>query len=115
MPVLIVYILVYLVLAFYAGRWNRGVLPVAAALAVLLAIFALVAAPGWFNREKPGYIPPHISADLLGILTLHRSARPAAPDRLRDARLLAGMERRARALLAGLEPEGPRQLLGHQA
>src|SRR6478672_13693685 len=42
-PVEVAYVLVYLTLAFYAARWNRGVLPVAAVLAVLLLIFALVA------------------------------------------------------------------------
>src|SRR5260370_21543693 len=51
-PVSILYVIVYVTLAFYAGRWNRGVLPVASALAVLLAIFALVAGPGWFDRNK---------------------------------------------------------------
>jgi hypothetical protein len=70
MPIQLVYMLVYLVLAFYAARWNRGVLPVASALAVILGIFALVAAPGWFNRDKTGYEAPHLSAGLLGILTL---------------------------------------------
>ena len=69
-PVSIVYVIVYLTLAFYAGRWNRGVLPVAAALAVLLAIFALVAGPGWFARDKFGFEQPAIDAGLLGLLTL---------------------------------------------
>jgi len=69
-PVQIAYVLVYLTLAFYAGRWNRGVLPVSAALAVLLGIFALVAGPGWFARDKAGYAQPAISAGLLGLLTL---------------------------------------------
>jgi presenilin-like A22 family membrane protease len=69
-PVQIAYVLIYVTLAFYAGRWNRGVLPVAAALAVLLAIFALVAGPGWFARDKSGYEQPSIDAGLLGLLTL---------------------------------------------
>ena len=69
-PVQIGYIVVYLTLAFYAARWNRGVLPVAAALAVLLAIFALVAGPSWFNRDKFGYAQPSLNAGLLGTLTL---------------------------------------------
>ena len=33
-------------------------LPVAAVLAVLLAIFALVAGPGWFDRDKAGFAQP---------------------------------------------------------
>jgi FtsH-binding integral membrane protein len=64
------YVLVYLVLAFYASRWNRGVLPVAAALAVLLATFALVGGPAWFERDKPGFAQPTLNAGLLGVLTL---------------------------------------------
>ncbi|MHB8241928.1 MAG: hypothetical protein ACYDHN_08050 [Solirubrobacteraceae bacterium] len=69
-PVQIGYIAVYLTLAFFAARWNRGVLPVAAALAVLLAIFALVAGPAWFDRDKTGFAQPDLNAGLLGLLTL---------------------------------------------
>jgi lysylphosphatidylglycerol synthetase-like protein (DUF2156 family) len=64
-----VYIVVYLVLAFFAARWNRGVLPVAAALAVLLLVFALVAAPFWFDRDKTGFAEPGLNAGLLGVVT----------------------------------------------
>ncbi len=67
----IAYVAIYLILAFFAARWNRGVLPVAAVLAVLLSIFALVAGPGWFNRDKSGFAAPdHLNAGLLGVLTL---------------------------------------------
>jgi presenilin-like A22 family membrane protease len=66
----IVYVAVDLTLAFYAMRWNRGVLPVAAVLAVLLGIFALVAGPGWFSRDKTGFTQPALNAGLLGVLTL---------------------------------------------
>ena len=69
-PIQIGYVLVYLTLAFFAARWNRGVLPVAAVLAVLLLIFALVAGPGWFARDKTGFAQPSINAGLLGVLTL---------------------------------------------
>jgi len=69
-PVQIAYIAVYLTLAFFAARWNRGVLPVAAALAVLLAIFALAAGPAWFSRDAFGFQQPTINASLLGLLTL---------------------------------------------
>lgn len=69
-PVEVVYVLVYLTLAFFALRWNRGVLPVAAVLAVLLLIFALVAGPGWFARDKSGFAQPDLNAGLLGVLTL---------------------------------------------
>jgi lysylphosphatidylglycerol synthetase-like protein (DUF2156 family) len=69
-PIQIGFVIVDLVLAFYAARWNRGVLPVAAALAVLLAIFALVAGPAWFSHDKAGFAQPGINASLLGLLTL---------------------------------------------
>jgi hypothetical protein len=46
------------------------VLPVSAVLAVLLLIFALVAGPGWFDRDKAGFSQPSIDAGLLGVLTL---------------------------------------------
>jgi membrane protease YdiL (CAAX protease family) len=65
----LVLIVVYLVLAFFAARWNRGVLPVAAALAVLLLVFALVAAPFWFDRDKAGFAEPNLNAGLLGVVT----------------------------------------------
>lgn len=70
LPVQIAYILIYLLLAYFAIRWNRGVLPVAAALAVLLGIFALVAGPSWFARDKTGFVQPDLNAGLLGLLTL---------------------------------------------
>jgi hypothetical protein len=39
-------------------------------LAVLLLIFAAVAAPGWFDRDKSGFAQPTLNAGLLGVLTL---------------------------------------------
>jgi hypothetical protein len=69
-PIEIGYVAVYLILAFYAARWNRGVLPVAAVLAVLLLIFALVAGPAWFDRDKTGFAQPSINAGVLGLITL---------------------------------------------
>jgi len=69
-PVQIGYIVVYLVFAFFAARWNRGVLPISACLAVLLGIFAAVAGPAWFARDKSGFAQPAIDSGLLGVLTL---------------------------------------------
>jgi hypothetical protein len=66
----IAYIAVYLVIAFYVARWNRGVLPVAAALAIVLLIFAAVAGPGWFDRDKTGFEDPALDSGLLGLITL---------------------------------------------
>jgi hypothetical protein len=69
-PFCIGYILVYLLFAFYVARWNRGVLPVAAALAIILAIFAAIATPAWFARDKPGLDSPALPEELIGVLTL---------------------------------------------
>jgi hypothetical protein len=68
-PVQIAYVLIYLLIAFYVARWNRGVLPVAAALAIVLLIFAAVSAPAWFDRDKTGFTDPALDSDLLGLLT----------------------------------------------
>ncbi len=62
---------IYILFAFLiAGRWQRGVLPVAAALAIILAIFAAIAAPDWFARDKEGLTSPALPEDLLGLLTV---------------------------------------------
>ena len=63
------YIVVYLVMAFYVARWNRGVLPVAAALAILFAVAAAAAAPAWFERDKAGFEDPALDPSMLGLLT----------------------------------------------
>lgn len=65
----IFYIVVYVVFAFYVYHWNRGVLPVASALAVVLIIFAAVSVPAWFERDAPGFTDPAMSAAMLGWLT----------------------------------------------
>ena len=69
-PVAFAYILLYLVMAFYVTRWNRGVLPVAAALALLFAVIAGVAAPAWFVRDKGGFEDPALDPAILGLLTV---------------------------------------------
>ena len=69
-PVQIGYMLVYLVMAFFVLRWNRGVLPLAAALAMILAIFAGISAPEWFDRDKSGFSAPALDESVLGMFTL---------------------------------------------
>jgi lysylphosphatidylglycerol synthetase-like protein (DUF2156 family) len=63
------YIILYVLFAFLVARWNRGVLPVAAALAILFAVVAAVAAPAWFERDKAGFDDPGLDPSMLGLLT----------------------------------------------
>ena len=69
-PVDLAYILVYLIMAYYVARWNRGVLPMAAALAIILGIFAAIAGPEWFDRDRTGFTNPALPAGVLGLFTL---------------------------------------------
>jgi presenilin-like A22 family membrane protease len=64
------YAIVYLVMAYVVGKWNRGVLPVAAGLAILFAVVAAVAGPAWFDRDKTGFNNPALEPSILGMLTL---------------------------------------------
>jgi hypothetical protein len=65
----VAYIVVYVVIAFFVLRWSRGVLPLAAALAIILLIFAAVSAPAWFDRDKPGFAEPALDEGILGLVT----------------------------------------------
>ena len=60
----------YILFAILVIRWNRGVLPVASALAILMLIFAAVSAPGWFARDKDGLTSPAIPEELIGLLVV---------------------------------------------
>jgi hypothetical protein len=64
----VIYILLYLGIAVMVVRWSRGVLPVAAALAMVLLIFAAVSVPGWLARDKDGFTDPALAADVVAIL-----------------------------------------------
>ena len=66
---LIGYILLYVLMAFFILRWSRGVLPVASSLAIILLIFAAVSGPEWFDRDKPGFTSPTLDENVLGLLT----------------------------------------------
>jgi lysylphosphatidylglycerol synthetase-like protein (DUF2156 family) len=66
----IAYVIIYIIMAVYVGRWNRGTLPVAAGLAVLFAVVAAVAGPAWFDRDKAGFEDPALEPSILGLLTL---------------------------------------------
>jgi presenilin-like A22 family membrane protease len=65
----IAYIVLFVLFAVLIARWNRGLLPVAAALSIILLIFAAVSAPAWFDRDKVGFTSPGLDEDLLGLLT----------------------------------------------
>lgn len=73
----------YLIIAFYVFvRWSRGMLPIAAGLAILMLMIAVVAGVGlsgtsWFNRSNAGFAHAQsllggtgLSADTLGSVTL---------------------------------------------
>jgi lysylphosphatidylglycerol synthetase-like protein (DUF2156 family) len=64
------YALVCLLMAYYCFRWNRGVLPVSAGLAIIFCIVAIIAAPRWFDRDHAGYTNPGLPPSLLGLLTV---------------------------------------------
>ena len=61
---------IYVLFAILALNWKRGVLPVASAMAILMVIFAAVAAGGWFARDKDGLNSPALPEELLGLLTI---------------------------------------------
>lgn len=80
-PVNFAWCALYLIFAFYIQRWARGLLPIAAAFAILLLIVSVIAATGasgtsWFARSHVGFAAPHslfgtigLSPDTLGLLT----------------------------------------------
>jgi hypothetical protein len=63
-----VYIALYVLFAIRVAQWSRGVLPVSAASSILLLIFAAVAAPSWFARDKSGFDTAILPDDLIGLL-----------------------------------------------
>ncbi len=96
------YAALYAFFAFLVFRWSRGILPVAAALSMILAIFCAVGADSWFARDKAGFDDALLPSSLIGLLVViivilqipGRRRRPlrlqpklarrgGAPDRLR--------------------------------
>src|SRR4051812_23495249 len=67
--ILIAYMAIYLIMAFYTARWNRGVPPLAAAFAIILLIFAAIAGPEWFARDKSGFPSPPLDESVLRLIT----------------------------------------------
>ena len=65
-----IYAILYAFFALIVARWNRGVLPVAAALSMILAIFCAVGAESWFNRDRAGFDEAAFSSSLIGLLVV---------------------------------------------
>ncbi|MDX6605307.1 MAG: hypothetical protein QOF23_1816 [Solirubrobacterales bacterium] len=65
-----IYALLYAFFAFLVARWSRGILPVAAALSMILAIFCAVGANSWFARDKAGFDEALLPSSLLGALVI---------------------------------------------
>ncbi len=64
------YGLLYAFFAILVARWNRGILPVAAALSMILAIFCAVGANSWFTRDKAGFEEGLLPVPLIGLLVI---------------------------------------------
>jgi hypothetical protein len=82
-PVNFVWAIAYVLIAYFIWRrWARGLLPIAAALAILALIMAVIAGTGasgtsWFDRSNFGFAPAQsifggkgMSADTLGAFTV---------------------------------------------
>jgi len=82
-PLNFIWCIAYLIIAFYIwARWARGMLPIAAGLAILMLMIAIVAGLGlsgtsWFDRNHAGFAEAQslfggtgLSADTLGTITL---------------------------------------------
>jgi hypothetical protein len=69
--VCLIFAALYIFFAYLVGRrWSRGILPVAASLSMILAIFCAVGANSWFARDKAGFEDALIPVPLIGLLVL---------------------------------------------
>jgi amino acid transporter len=66
----LIYAALYAFFTFLVIRWNRGILPVAAALSMILAILCAVGANSWFARDKAGFEEALVSVTLIGLLVV---------------------------------------------
>jgi hypothetical protein len=66
----LIFAALYVLFAYRVLRWSRGVLPVAAALSMILAIFCAVGADSWFARDKAGFDEALIPVPVIGLLVL---------------------------------------------
>jgi hypothetical protein len=65
-----IYAILYAFFAFLVARWSRGILPLTAALSMILAIFCAVGASSWFERDKTGFDEAVLPSSLLGLLVV---------------------------------------------
>jgi hypothetical protein len=68
--VCLIFAALYALFAFLVSRWSRGILPVAASLSTILAIFCAVGADSWFARDKSGFDEALLPSSLIGLLVL---------------------------------------------
>ncbi len=68
--VCLIYAALYAFFTFLVIRWNRGILPVAAALSMILAILCAVGAESWFARDKAGFEEALLPVTLIGLLVV---------------------------------------------
>jgi hypothetical protein len=68
--VCLIFALLYAFFAFLVTRWSRGILPVAASLSTILAIFCAVGANSWFARDKSGFDEALLPSSLIGLLVI---------------------------------------------
>lgn len=68
--VCMIFALLYALFAFLVARWSRGILPVVAALSMILAILCAAGADSWFARDKAGFEEALIPVTLIGLLVL---------------------------------------------
>jgi hypothetical protein len=68
--VCLIYVALYALFAYRVMRWSRGVLPVAASLSMILAIFCAVGANSWFARDKADFAEALLPVPLIGALVV---------------------------------------------
>jgi lysylphosphatidylglycerol synthetase-like protein (DUF2156 family) len=68
--VCLIFAILYALFSFLVVRWSRGILPVAASLSTILAIFCAVGANSWFARDKAGFDNALIPVSLIGVLVV---------------------------------------------
>jgi tellurite resistance protein TehA-like permease len=66
----LIYAALYAFFAFLVFRWSRGILPVAAALSMILAILCAVGADSWFARDKTGFDEGLLPSPVIGTLVI---------------------------------------------